>query len=134
MLSSPNTWYAVNTASKAARIVGSYRLPASAPNSVERTGEIVAEFVEVAGFKSTAAANAAARAAAAGALDDIGTGSMLTPLDATIELYDSVQADGYLYRTVGTSVTLAPGEPQSIELRRVYLSTDGQGSYLGGIL
>jgi hypothetical protein len=55
-------------------------------------------------------------------------------LDATIELYDSIQADGYLYRSVGSSVTLAPGEPQSIDLRRVYLSTDLEGPYLGGVL
>jgi hypothetical protein len=134
MLASPNTWYAVNTAAGAARIVGSYQLPASAPNSVERTGEVVAEFVEVAGLSNPAAATAAARAAAAGAMDDIGSGSMLTPLDATIELYDSIQADGYLYRSVGSSVTLAPGEPQSIDLRRVYLSTDLEGPYLGGVL
>jgi hypothetical protein len=134
MLSSPNTWYAVNTAAGKARIVGTYQLPASAPNSVERTGEVVAEFVEAAGLNSTAAALAAARAAAANALDDIGSGSMLTPLDATIELYDTVQADSYLYRTVGSSATLMPGEPQSVELRRVYLATDAEGEFFSGLI
>jgi hypothetical protein len=134
MLSSPNTWYAVNTAAGKSRIVGTYQLPASAPNSYERTGEVVAEFVEAAGLNSTAAALAAARAAAATALDDIGSGSILTPLDATIELYDTIQADGFLYRTVGSSVTLAPGEPQSVELRRVYLESDADGEFFSGLI
>ncbi len=134
LLASPNTWYAINTASRTARIVGSYQLPASAPNSVEQTGEVVAEFVEVAGLASRAAADAAARAAAAQSLDDIGSGSMLTPLDATIELYDTISADGFLYRSVGTSATLAPGEPQSLNLRRVYLATDEDGPFLSGLL
>lgn len=131
LLDSPNVFYAINTAARGARIVGSYRLPATAPNSVERVGEEIAAFVEVASLASTAAANNAARALAAQTLSDIGTGSMNTPLDARHELYDTVEADGLLYQENGTGVRLAPGEEMGHDLTRIYRASDPEPSVAG---
>lgn len=134
LFDAPNYWTAVNNASKGARIVGTYKLPASAPNSYERLGVVLsAAPVELAGLATQEAADRAAQAAAAGALDDVGTAEMASPLDARIELYDAIEVDSFLYRACGWSAQLMPGREQSHDLRRVYRSFDDDGPYFGGI-
>lgn len=134
LLDAHNVFYAVNTASKGAPIRGSYQLPASAPNSVERTGVAVAAYEENAGLGSQQAADAAARALAVGAMDDVGSAQVKTALDPRADLYDAVQADDLLYRLVGWSCRLMPGEPQSHDLRRAYRASDPDGDYFGGVV
>lgn len=133
LFSAPNYFVATNNASKGSRIVGTYLLPASAPNSYERTGVLVAQYVDAAGLATQAAADSAARAASAQALDDVGTAEMDTPLDARIELYDAIEADSYLYRACGWSVQLMPGREQNHDLRRAYRSADQDGRYFNGL-
>ena len=133
LLDSPNVFYAINSAARGARIVGSYRLPASAPNSAERIGEDVAAFVEVASMATTAAANNAARAFAARTLTDIGSASMNTPLDARHELYDTVEVNGLIYQENGTGVRLSPGGEMGHDLTRVYRAGDPEPD-LAGVL
>jgi hypothetical protein len=134
LFDSPNTFVATNNASKGTQIVGIYRLPASAPNSYERTGVIVAEYVNNAGLASQSAADSAARAAAAEAMDDVGSAQMDTPLDARIDFGDAVSADDFLYRIVGWSCQLMPGREQSHDLRRIYRAADADGQYFNGTI
>lgn len=135
LFDAPNTWIATNTGATAAAIVGRYTLPDSAPNSVARIGvEVLADPIDNVGFAGPDAATAAARAAAATALDDIGSASFSAPLDARHDLYDLIEADRYRYREVGVQGRLAPGERFGHSLRRVYLTTDDDGAYLSGAL
>ncbi len=134
LFDSPNEFRAYNPAARGAPIVGVYRLPASAPNSVERTGVVVAAYTEVAGLATQAAADAAARASAAAAMDDVGSAQMSTPLDARIDLFSTFSADGLLYRTVGYSARLMPGEQQQHDLRRIYAEGDEEGPFFGGLI
>lgn len=135
LLDSPNTWVATNTGAGPAAIVGRYTLPASAPNSFEQLGVVLlADPVENVGFASAAAADAAARAAAARSMDDIGSASLDTPLDARHDLYDLIEGDGLRYREVGYSGRLSVGAAIGHSLRRVYLASDPPGPYVGGVL
>lgn len=134
LLDSFNIFYAVNTAAKGAPIRGVYQLPASAPNSIERTGVKVADWQSNSGLGSQAAADAAARAMAAGAMDDIGQAQAQTYLDPRISIFDSVLADDLLYRVVGYSVRLSPGETMSHDLRRVFRAGDPEGQWFAGSL
>ncbi len=134
LFDTPNVFYVVNTAAKGAPIRGEYRLPASAPNSIERTGAAVAEWEENAAVGSQQAADAAARALSLGSLDDVGQATVKTPLDPRVDVYDTVELDGLLYRVAGWSAKLSAGEPMSHDLRRVYRNSDPEGQYFGGVL
>lgn len=134
LFDSPNVFYVVNTAAKGAPIRGRYQLPASAPNSVERTGAVVAQWEENAAVNSQQAADAAARALSIGSLDDVGEGSVKIPLDPRVDVYDSVLLDGLLYRVVGWNCRLAPGDPMTHDLRRVFRTSDPEAAYFGGTI
>jgi hypothetical protein len=132
LLDAPNVFYAVNTAAKGAPIRGRYALPASAPNSIERTGVEVAEWEENAGLGSQHAADAAARAMSAQAMDDVGSAQVSVAFDPRLDVYDAVEADGLMYRCVGWNARLTAGAVTDADLKRAYRATDPDGDYFAG--
>lgn len=134
-MDAPNVWYAVNNASVHTPIKGRYALANSAPNSINRVGyEIPADLITNPGLKSVAAANRAARAKAHSAPYDIGTATLKTLFDPTLDVYDLYVIDGLRYRSVGLTVPLDGESQMTHELRRVYTDQDEDGSLFAGVL
>lgn len=120
LLSAPNRYVAVDTAATDFAIVGSYDLPASAPNSVTARGFPVVKVTSIQGLGSV---SAAALAAQAEANSDESTFKQVE-FDSTHEprqdTFDVIDFLGQQYRDLGWKIDLRAGGRMSHRLRRVY--------------
>jgi hypothetical protein len=120
LLRAPNRYLAVESGASDVPIVGSYDVPASAPNSVTARGFPVVETLTVQGLTDVAAANAAAQAAANRDTNQYGQATFDSTHDPRHDTFDVIDYLGNVYREIGWSVDLRSGGAMSHQLRRVY--------------
>lgn len=120
MLEAPNTWIATANTPSDAIVSGSYTLPASAPNSVVRTGRVVAVQVEAPGAATVAACEVAARTASLSWPGSTRTVTFSADADYTHDISDTVEWDGLIWREESWSVTLEAGAEMGHTLVRPY--------------
>ena len=101
--------------------------------SVKKAG-IPADLITNPGLKSVAAANRAARAKALSSPSDIGTATLETIFDPTLDIYDLYVIDDLRYRSVGLTIPLNGESKMTHELRRVYTQDDPEGTMFAGVL
>lgn len=122
LLEAPNTWIATANTPSDATVTGTYTLPASAPNSVVRTGRVIAEQVEAPGAATVAACEVAARTASLSWPGSTRTVTFSADADYAHDISDTVEWDGLVWREEAWSVTLEAGATMSHKLVRPYES------------
>lgn len=120
LLTAPNRYVVVDTSATSAPVVGSYDVPASAPNSIANRGFPVTKVVNLQGLGSIAAANAAAQAQANSDTDTFRQVTFDTTHEPRQDTFDVVNFLGSQYRDIGWSAELRAGGKMSHTLRRVY--------------
>lgn len=120
LLEAPNTWIATANTPSDAIVTGSYTLPASAPNSVVRTGRVVAVQVEAPGAATVAACEVAARTASLSWPGSTRTVTFSADADYAHDISDTVEWDGLIWREEAWSVVLEAGATMGHTLVRPY--------------
>lgn len=120
LLSAPNRYIAIDTASKDAPIVGIYDLPDEAPNSISKREFAMTKVIEAPGVGTV---EAAAAYAASYAQTDPRTHEIVTfasPPDPRHDTFDVVEYLGVNYQELSWTLTGAPGGPHIHKLKRVW--------------
>lgn len=120
LLTAPNRWVVVDTGATQSAIVGSYDLPASAPNSISQRGFAVVHVIEQQGLGNVAAANAAAQAYANTTDAAFKQVTFESTHDPRHDAFNIVQFLGSQYRELGWSIDLRSGARMKHVLRRIY--------------
>lgn len=120
LLTAPNRWVVVDTSATDTPIVGSYDLPASAPNSIVERGFAVTETIQSQGIGSVAAANAAAFAASVAAGNGFALAEFASLHDPRHDTFNVVRYLGNQHLELGWSIDLRSGAPMKHRLRRAY--------------
>lgn len=120
LLDAPNTWIAVANTPSSGEVSGTYTLPASAPNSVARTGRTIAVQVEAPGAATPAAAVIAARTAALSTPGTTRIVEFAADADYSHDIAGTVDFDGVRWSEQKWSVSLASGAPMTHTLVRPY--------------
>lgn len=120
LLSAPNRYVVVDGAATAAPIVGSYDVPASAPNSIASRGFPVTKVITLQGLGSISAANTAAQAQANSDTDTFRQVTFDTTHEPRQDTFDVVNFLGDQYRDLGWEIELRAGGKMGHTLRRVY--------------
>lgn len=122
LLNSPNVYVAVDTANRAAPIVGTYTLPNSAPHSIANRGFAITKTIEAPGVGSSARAEQFAAAYAQSDPDTYQTVTFSGPPDPRHDTYDVIGYLGTNYQETAWRLRCAPGGPHEHTLTRaVYL-------------
>lgn len=122
LLEAPNTWIATANTPSAGPVTGSYTLPASAPNSVARTGRTVAVQVEAPGAGTAAACTVAARTASLSWPGATRTVTFSADADFAHDISGTVNFAGLNWRETAWSATLDASGLMSHTLVRTYES------------
>lgn len=120
LLTSPNRYVVIDTNGAASAIVGTYDLPASAPNSITNRGFAVTKVIELQGLTDTSAATAAAQAAANSDDAAFKQVDFNSTHDPRHDAFNIVQLLGNQYREIAWRVELRSGGAMGHKLRRVY--------------
>lgn len=122
LLEAPNTWIATSNTPSSGAVTGSYTLPASAPNSVARTGRTIAVQVEAPGASTTSACVIAARTASLSWPGATRTVTFAADADFAHDISGTVRFQNLNWREESWSVSLEAGGPMSHTLVRNYES------------
>jgi hypothetical protein len=121
LLSAPNLYVVVDTASTGNPVTYEYELSADAPHSIARRGFAIPRYVEAPGIGNVDNALALAQTQALSDVLAWETIHFASPLDPRHDTFDVVAYRGVNYLELGWSMTLAPGGPMEHELKRVLL-------------
>lgn len=116
----PNTYVVIDNGVTVAPIVVTYRVPASAPHSVNNLGYEVTRVIHAQGLGSTAAALQLAAAAADEDIHAYQQVSLQTPLDPRHDTFDVVQWVGTNYLERRWTAVLHAHGPMQHDLVRIY--------------
>jgi hypothetical protein len=120
LLSTPNRYVVIDTNGATSPIIGTYDLPASAPNSIANRGFAVTKVIELQGLTDSAAAATAAQAAANNDDAAFKQVEFRSTHDPRHDAFNIVQLLGNQYREVAWRIVLSSGGAMGHKLRRVY--------------
>lgn len=120
LLTAPNRYVVVDTSATGSPVIGTYDIPASAPNSITNRGFPVTKILQQQGLGSSSSAALAAQAAANQDEDTFKQTSFDSTHEPRHDTFNVVQLLGLQYREIAWDVELRSGGKMSHTLRRVY--------------
>lgn len=120
LLNTPNEWVVHDTSGQGGGIIGRYRVPASAPHSIERRGYPVPQVDGISGLSSQAAADAQAYARAVSDGRAFEYQDFTSPNDPRHDAWSVVEFRGERWLETRWQMTLRSGGRMPHTLRRVY--------------
>ena len=121
LLSAPNTFLVIDTAATTGAVAYQYRIPASAPHSVEKRGFSIVSVIEAPGVGDVTQAQAVAAAYYSANPQAYQTVVFSSPADPRHDTFDVINYRTVNYLETKWSLTCAPGGPMVHTCSRVYL-------------
>lgn len=121
LLAAANVFLVIDTSATTGAVAYSYRIPSSAPHSVERRGFAITHVIEAPGVGDISQAQSVASAYYSANPQAYETVVFSSPADPRHDTFDVINYRGTNYLETKWTLTCAPGGPMTHTCSRVYL-------------